>query len=64
MRVNHFSDYYMMVTLLDDRYYPAFNRPRHVTIIGAPVVPLRKDWPLSLPSLTSAGLKKVKARFF
>jgi len=30
MRVNHFSDYYMMVTLLDDRNYPAFNRPRHV----------------------------------
>ena len=30
MRVNHFPDDYMMVTLLDDGDYPAFNRPRHV----------------------------------
>ena len=30
MRVNHFSDYYVMVTLLDDGDYPTFNRPRHV----------------------------------
>jgi hypothetical protein len=30
--------------------------------IGAPVVPLRYGWPLSLPSVTSVGRKKVKAR--
>ena len=31
MRVNHFPDYYMMVTLLDDGDYPTFNRPQHVS---------------------------------
>ena len=30
MRVNYFSDYYVMVTLLDDGDCPTFNRPRHV----------------------------------
>ena len=30
MRVNHFPDDYVMVTLLDDGDYPTFNRPRHV----------------------------------
>ena len=64
MRVNHFPDYYVMVNLLDDGDYPTFNRPGTSTKMGAPVVPLRKDWPLSLPTLTSAGLKKVKARLF
>ena len=30
MRVNHFPDDYVMVTLLNDGDYPTFHRPRHV----------------------------------
>ena len=61
MGVNDFANDDVMITLLDGGCYTAFDRARRIDQKGRSGRAFAEHT-LILPSLTSAGLKKVKAR--